>query len=72
MEILTKQNDDPEFVDLVKHVIAGCVNNDEFPRTIIVIKLDNWFDHKWLGFFWQGPGRLRLLWGLHSGYGYRP
>src|SRR5829696_6630200 len=33
MEILTKQSDDPEFVELVKHVIAGCVN-DGFPRTI--------------------------------------
>ena len=54
MEILTKQSDDPEFVELVKHVIAGCVN-DGFPRTIIVIKIDNWFDHKWLGF--SGKGR---------------
>ena len=55
MEILTKQNDDPEFVELVKHVIAGCVN-DGFPRTIIIIKIDNWFDHKWLGF--SGKGRV--------------
>src|SRR5688500_5637644 len=55
MEILTTQGDDPEFVELVKHVIAGCVR-DGFPRTIIVIEIDNWFDHKWLGF--SGMGRV--------------
>ena len=64
MEILIKQRDDPEFVELVKHVIAGCVN-DEFPRTIIVIKIDNWFDHKWLGF--SGKGRVGFgFYGLSS------
>jgi hypothetical protein len=55
MKILTKQNDDPEFVELVKRVIAGCIN-DGFPKTIIAIKIDNWFDHKWLGF--SGKGRV--------------
>ena len=59
MEILTKQNDDPEFVELVKHVIAGCVN-DGFPSTIIVIKIDNWFDHKWLGYRKQQPYKASL------------
>src|SRR5829696_2437383 len=63
MEILTKQSDDPEFVELVKHVIAGCVH-DGFPRTIIVIKIDNWFDHKWLGF--SGKGRVGF--GFHGDY----
>jgi hypothetical protein len=55
MEILVKQNDDPEFVESVKHVIAGCIN-DGFPNKILVIKIDNWFDHKWLGF--SGKGRV--------------
>lgn len=55
MEILSKQNDDPEFVELVKRVIAGCINNN-FPNTIIVIQIDNWFDYKWLGF--SGRGRV--------------
>ena len=55
MEILTKQNDDPDFVELVKHVIAGSLI-DGFPSTIRVIKIDNWFDHKWLGF--SGKGRV--------------
>ena len=55
MEILSKQNDDPEFVELVKRVIAGCID-DSFPNTIIVIQIDNWFDYKWLGF--SGKGRV--------------
>ena len=55
MEILSKQNDDPEFVELVKGMIAGCIN-DSFPNTIIVVRIDNWFDYKWLGF--SGRGRV--------------
>ena len=55
MEILPKQKDDPEFVELVKRVIAGCIN-DSFPKTIILVQIDNWFDHKWLGF--SGIGRV--------------
>ena len=55
MEILSKQNDDPKFVELVKRVIAGCID-DSFPNTIIVIQIDNWFDYKWLGF--SGRGRV--------------
>ena len=57
MEILLRQNDDPEFVDLVKRIIAGCIS-DSFPNTIIVIRIDNWFDYKWLGF--SGIGRVRF------------
>lgn len=55
MEILSKQNDDPEFVELVQRLIAGCID-DSFPNTIIVIQIDNWFDYKWLGF--SGRGRV--------------
>lgn len=55
MEILSKQNDDPKFVELVQRLIAGCID-DSFPNTIIVIQIDNWFDYKWLGF--SGRGRV--------------
>ena len=55
MEILTKQNDDPEFVELVKRLLAGCIDHS-FPDIIIVIQIDNWFDYKWLGF--SGKGRV--------------
>src|SRR5207248_3728612 len=57
MEILTKPNDDPQFVELVSRVISGLVN-DKFPKEIFVVQIDNWFDHKWLKF--SGIGRVRF------------
>ena len=55
MELLIKPNDDPQFVELVNHIISGLVN-DTFPDEIFVMKIDNWFDHKWLKF--SGIGRV--------------
>ena len=55
MELLVTQNDDPEFVKLVSQVIFSCTD-DCFPKRVFVIKIDNWFDHKWLGF--SGIGRV--------------
>ncbi|HSE23811.1 MAG TPA: hypothetical protein VLB68_19230, partial [Pyrinomonadaceae bacterium] len=55
MKLLVKQNDDPQFVELVKQVISACVN-ESIPNKVFVIKIDNWFDHKWLGF--SGKGRV--------------
>lgn len=57
MEIQTKTNDDPQFVELVSHTISGLVN-DSFPEEIFVVQIDNWFDHKWLMF--SGIGRVRF------------
>ncbi len=62
MEILTKPNDDPQFVELVSHVISSCIN-DSAPEEIFVMKIDNWFDHKWLNF--SGKGRVGFFWSLH-------
>lgn len=55
IELIAKPHDDPEFVELVRHLISGCVNED-FPGRIFVIRIDNWFDQKWLGF--SGKGRV--------------
>jgi len=55
IELIAKPHDDPEFVELVRRLISGCVNED-FPARIFVIRIDNWFDHKWLGF--SGIGRV--------------
>jgi hypothetical protein len=55
MEILTKPTDDPEFIEAVGHIVSGCIT-DKFPEKIFIIKIDNWFDHKWLGF--SGKGRV--------------
>jgi hypothetical protein len=55
MEILTKQNDDPQFVELVSQIVSTLVN-DSSPEQVFVMKIDNWFDHKWLKF--SGIGRV--------------
>jgi len=55
IELTAKPHDDPEFVELVRRLISGCVNED-FPARIFAIRIDNWFDHKWLGF--SGIGRV--------------
>jgi len=57
MEILTKINDDPQFVELVSHVISSLVK-DSFSEEIFVVQIDNWFDDKWLKF--SGIGRVRF------------
>ena len=57
LQILTNTTDDPQFVELLKHVISQLVG-DEFPEQIFVMKIDNWFDHKWLNF--AGIGRVRF------------
>jgi hypothetical protein len=62
MEFLIKQSDDPEFVNLVRQVVSGCTT-EGFPKEVFVIKIDNWFDHKWLGF--SGNGRVGF--GFFSG-----
>jgi hypothetical protein len=55
MEFQLAQNDDPEFVDLVRGVISGYLT-EGCPNEVFVIRIDNWFDHKWLGF--SGKGRV--------------
>jgi hypothetical protein len=54
-EIFTNPTDDPHFVELLKHLISRLVS-ETFPEQIFVMKIDNWFDHKWLNF--SGIGRV--------------
>jgi hypothetical protein len=63
MEIKTNPNDDPQFVELVMRIISGLVN-DSFPEQIFVMKIDNWFDHKWLNF--SGIGSVGFFWGVNA------
>jgi len=55
LEILTNPGDDPQFLELLKRMIFQLVG-EKFPEQIFVIKIDNWFDHKWLKF--SGIGRV--------------
>jgi hypothetical protein len=63
IETLNNPTDDSQFVELVTHVIAqlGIRLN---PEKLFVMKIDNWFDHKWLNF--SGIGRVGFHWGMNA------
>lgn len=62
-EILTNPSDDPQFVGLLTRIISKLVNAS-FPEQIFVMKIDNWFDHKWLNF--SGIGSVGFFWGMNA------
>ncbi|MFC5862808.1 hypothetical protein ACFPT7_10940 [Acidicapsa dinghuensis] len=49
MRIEASENDAVGFVAAVNEVIEGLLRNEK-PESLIVIKVDNWFGQKWLGF----------------------
>ena len=55
IEIPTNASDDAKFVELVVRLISELVNSTS-PEQVFFIKIDNWFDHKWLKF--SGKGRV--------------
>jgi hypothetical protein len=42
-------DDDRDFLDLATRLIAGAAKVHG-PEDVLIYKIDNWFDHKWLGF----------------------
>jgi hypothetical protein len=48
IELLPSENDDPAFVELVVRIINGAVMSLH-AREVYLVHVDNWFDHKWLG-----------------------
>jgi hypothetical protein len=63
LEIFTNPTDDPRFLELAKHLIVQLVTQS-LPDKIFVIKVDNWFDHKWLRF--SGIGSVGFFWGMNA------
>src|SRR5271165_3435238 len=47
--------DDPRFTDLVGRAVAGEVDA-QTALGLFIIRIDNWFDHRWLNF--SGKGRV--------------
>ena len=47
--------DDPQFIELVSRAVAGELDAKTV-HGLFVIRIDNWFDHKWLNF--SGIGRV--------------
>ena len=53
-------NDDPQFVGVVSRVVRGELETEPVGE-VFVIRIDNWFDRKWLNF--SGRGRVPFTWG---------
>src|SRR5947209_7067041 len=51
IDIIAFEDDDPAFLALIGSVVRGALLVYQ-PRELYVVKVDNWFDHKWLG--WSG------------------
>lgn len=50
-------NDDPAFLALVDRIVTGLITGGR-PEEVYLIRIDNWFDHKWLTF--SGIGRVNF------------
>jgi hypothetical protein len=49
MRIAAQADDAPEFIQAVEEAVNGAVRLHS-PETLVLIKIDNWFGFKWLGF----------------------
>lgn len=56
-ETFAEPDDDPAFLACVDRMIAGLVERHS-PEEIYLVRIVNWFDHKWLRF--SGIGRVPL------------
>jgi len=45
--------DDNDFVELLNSLLFGLLKKNS-PKQLWIIQIDNWFDHKWLGFSGNG------------------
>jgi len=57
IEVHKTESDDPEFLKLVANLLHGLAVGGA-PRELHLIHIDNWFDHKWLGFSGKALGAL--------------
>ncbi|WP_028582162.1 hypothetical protein [Desulfogranum japonicum] len=49
MDIRKDNTDDPQFIEFANNVLSNLVNH-YYPNEIYIVRIDNWFDHKWLKF----------------------
>lgn len=53
MKLPPSDKDDPAFLALANHILNGAVATLEISE-VFLVQVDNWFDHKWLG--WRSRG----------------
>jgi hypothetical protein len=49
LQIAAGETDDPQFVMLLKSLVRGLIEEDA-PQELWIMKIDDWFDRKWLRF----------------------
>ena len=52
-QVAVGETDDPGFIALLNSLVQGLISN-RAPEELWIIQIDNWFDHKWLGFSGMG------------------
>jgi hypothetical protein len=60
IELIPAKHDDVAFLSLVQRIINGAIAEPQV-REVFLVYIDNWFDHKWLG--WcsrKGEEELRV------------
>src|SRR5215469_8334339 len=53
IEMSAGENDDPGFIEALNSIVSVLIA-DHAPEQFWIIQIDNWFDHKWLGFSGMG------------------
>jgi hypothetical protein len=59
IELAHVENDAPEFLALAQRIVNGAVVELRM-REVFLVHIDNWFDHKWLGWWSRKGEELRV------------
>jgi hypothetical protein len=51
-----RETDDPDLIDLFNLLVAGLLTRN-CPEEFYLVEIDNWFDHKWLGYSGNGAAK---------------
>jgi hypothetical protein len=57
MKILPDIDDAPDFIRQVEHLVNGLLRRHA-PSSLVLVKIDNWFGSRWLGFAGKTLGAL--------------
>lgn len=57
--ITATNNDDPRFLALVNRIVSSSVHQSR-PADVFVVRIDHWFDHKWLAFAGKLHGAVAI------------
>ncbi len=57
IELIPDFQDDADFVEVVQHIVNGAASFYR-PAAVYVVRINTWFDHKWLRFSGKVMGAL--------------